>query len=211
MGLKDNDYLDIAAIQARGSHCVSLKVGVVVVNEGRIITTGINGTPSGYPNCDEVFTGRSEEHSAWSNNHEIHAEKNAINFAAKHGLSVNGATLYTTVEPCWPCLKDLIQAGIKRVVYSEGYYREAIDSASKFEYARKCGVQVEKYSASSPATSSSGSTTPCGHLVSVRVSMTGAGGGSSGSPTSESPSPTILDFPVSVPCLQRPSQTGSES
>ena len=75
-----------------------------------IISTGVNGTPEGFHNCSDLFSERSDEHTAWSNAHEIHAEMNCLLFAAGHGISTEGTTLYCTTEPCGPCLKNLIQS-----------------------------------------------------------------------------------------------------
>ena len=149
---KDKFYLKIAKLFSTRSHCLSVQVGAVCVKDDRIIATGINGTPSGNTNCDEIFDPlkwdeHKNYHHEWSNIHEIHAEMNVILYAAKHGISIDGATLYSNIEPCIQCTKNLIQSGIIRIVYAKEYYRnennEALDkfieenkSKIKFEYIK---------------------------------------------------------------------------
>ena len=91
---KDRIYMNIAHEIARLSHCVSHKVGAILVKDGRILSTGINGTPKKFMNCDQVFCGcgfSREDHHTFSENYEIHAETNAILFAAENGISIKGA------------------------------------------------------------------------------------------------------------------------
>ena len=105
---------------AKKSHCVSHHVGAVIVKDNRIIVTGMNGTPEGLPNCDEVFDKDGfdrEAHHHWSKDNEIHAEMNAIGFAAKHNVEVEGADMYVTISPCKECLKNICATGIKNIYY----------------------------------------------------------------------------------------------
>lgn len=137
-------YLKMAKEVALLSKCVSHKVGCVIVKDGRPIANGYNGTPSGYQNCDEIF-GWSlifdrEEHIKFSDQYEIHAELNAILFCAKNGLSIKDATIYCSLEPCYQCMKNIIQAGIKRVVYRSKYDRLPLD----YEFIKECGVTIEQ-------------------------------------------------------------------
>lgn len=117
-------FLKVAEIMGANSHCVSHKVGAVLVKNKRIISTGINGTPAGHVNCDEVFNpesfGRTTHHE-WSGLNELHAEVNAIAIAAKEGISTKDSILYTTISPCVHCSKVIIASGIKQVVFSELY------------------------------------------------------------------------------------------
>ncbi|MGI5846063.1 MAG: deoxycytidylate deaminase [Alphaproteobacteria bacterium] len=144
----DEIYLFKAACMATMSHCVSRKVAAIIVKNGREIATGINGTPENCTNCDEIFPPKNscdynrDEHHQFQLMHEIHAEMNAIAFAAKNGISTNKATLYCTTEPCNDCLKAIIAAGIKRVVYSEKYsyaHRDKLMLAN----LNKLGIKVE--------------------------------------------------------------------
>jgi dCMP deaminase len=102
---------------AQRGTCGRAAVGVVITVGGRIITTGYNGAPSGMSHCpdtDEHQTGPSCQHA-------VHAEANAIAFAARHGTPTDGATLYTTLTPCVPCAQLIINAGIVRVVAHTPY------------------------------------------------------------------------------------------
>ena len=122
--LNDKFFLDIASRVARESHCVSLQVGAVIVKDQRIISIGYNGTPADTINCDEALEmGMFDRdgHHKWSLQNEIHAEMNALMFAVKNGISVNGCVMYVTHQPCDECLKNIHQAGIKEVIYLEDY------------------------------------------------------------------------------------------
>ena len=117
---------------ASKSHCVSHHVGAVIVKDGRIVSTGINGTPEDMPNCDEIFDKENfdrEQHHHWSKDNEIHAEMNAVAFAAKHDIGIDGADMYVTISPCNDCLKNMIPSGIKNVYYLYLYDKIALNPA----------------------------------------------------------------------------------
>ena len=119
--LNDKNFINIAKEIASASKCVSKQVGAVIVKNGRILSTGYNGTPSGYTNCCDYWNNQyTKEHHLWSKTYEIHAEMNAIIWAARKGISIEGATIYVTLEPCSECSKNLIASGIKRIVYEKG-------------------------------------------------------------------------------------------
>ena len=131
--LNDQNFINIAKEIASASKCVSKKVGAVIVKNGRILSTGYNGTPSGYVNCSAHWDGEyTKEHHEWSKTYEIHAEMNAIIWAAREGIRINGATIYVTLEPCSDCSKNLIASGIQRIVYDTGYQHTDSDIVSKF-------------------------------------------------------------------------------
>jgi dCMP deaminase len=117
--------MDIADLVARRSTCRRRMVGAVAVKDKRILATGYNGAPSGIPHCLEVGCLREQEGIPSGERHElcrgIHAEQNVIIQAAFHGVSIQGATLYCTNLPCIICSKMLINAGIREIVYREGY------------------------------------------------------------------------------------------
>jgi len=146
---KDKFFIEIAEFFAKQSHCVSVQVGAVCVKDNRIITTGINGTPSGYLNCDDKFSAliseNKEDHHKWSNIHEIHAEMNIILYAARYGISLNNATLYCNIEPCIYCTKNLMNSGIIRIVYKTEYYRNRNNTQlKKFIEEHKDKIKFEK-------------------------------------------------------------------
>lgn len=141
--LSDINFINIAKEIASASKCVSKRVGAVIVREGRILSTGYNGTPAGYMNCNEHWNGEyTKEHHEWSKTYEIHAEMNAIIWAARKGISVEGATIYVTLEPCSECSKNLIASGIKRIVYERPYEYNHSEVISKF--IQDNGVIIEK-------------------------------------------------------------------
>ncbi len=141
--LNDNNFINIAKELATASKCVSKHVGAVIVKNGRILSTGYNGTPAKYQNCCDHWNNEyTEEHHEWSKIYEIHAEMNAIIWAAKEGISIDGATIYVTLEPCSDCSKNLIASGIKRIVYDKAYEHTNSTLISKF--IKDNGVSIEQ-------------------------------------------------------------------
>jgi len=141
--LNDKNFINIATEIAQASKCVSKQVGAVIVKDGRILSTGYNGTPAGYINCSEHWHGEyTSAHHEWSKTYEIHAEMNAIIWAARKGISIEGATIYVTLEPCSECSKNLIASGIKRIVYAKPYEHTHSEIISKF--LQDNGVSIEK-------------------------------------------------------------------
>jgi len=124
-----NFFLQTAYLLGQQSKCVSKQVGAVIAKDKRIISTGYNGTPRGFKNCNEVFDKNNfdrEEHHKWSKTYEVHAELNAIAYAAKHDIGIKDAEIYTILEPCDQCLLAIIAAGIKKI-----YYVNLYDKATK--------------------------------------------------------------------------------
>lgn len=117
---REEVFMDIAQILSERSTCLRAKVGVVVVRDNRIISTGYAGAPSGRSHCDDPGVGCIVGPDKGCIR-TIHAEANAIAFAAKHGVALEGSTLYTTLAPCYTCSKLIINAGIVCVVYREPY------------------------------------------------------------------------------------------
>lgn len=110
----DTRYARMARIWAENSYCERRKVGALVVKDQMIISDGYNGTPTGFENI-------CEDENNTSKPYVLHAEANAITKLARSNNSSEGATMYCTASPCIECAKLIIQAGIKRVVYSEQY------------------------------------------------------------------------------------------
>jgi dCMP deaminase len=119
-------FLKTAYLLGQESKCVSKQVGAVIAKDKRIISTGYNGTPAGFINCNQQFpvydpSVHRELHHAWSKTYEIHAEQNCIANCAKHGLSIKDAEMYCILQPCDDCLKAIIASGIKKVFYVYSY------------------------------------------------------------------------------------------
>jgi len=143
----DARFMELAHVISGWASCYKpdRKIGAVIVKEKRILTTGYNGAPAGVKTCVErgeclrrklnVPSGTRQELC-----YAIHAEQNAIIQAAKLGVSIDGATLYCTHQPCSVCAKMIINAGIARVVYQEGYPDEF-----SLEIFREAGVRLEQY------------------------------------------------------------------
>jgi dCMP deaminase len=110
----DLRYIRMARVWAENSYCVRRQVGALIVKDKMIISDGYNGTPSGFENLCEDCDGVTKPYV-------LHAEANAITKVAKSANNCDGATLYVTASPCIECSKLIIQAGIRRVVYSEPY------------------------------------------------------------------------------------------
>lgn len=120
--LNDKNFMNIAEEIGSASSCISKKVGAIIVKDGRILSSGYNGTPAGYINCNDHWNGvDSKEHHEWSKKYEIHAEMNAIIWAARKGIPIDGATVYCTHEPCHDCTKNIIASGIVKIVYLHDY------------------------------------------------------------------------------------------
>lgn len=119
---RDEYYLRIAADVAGRSTCLRRQIGAVVVNGDVIVSTGYNGNPRQMPHCAEIGCIRDELKIPSGERMEIctgvHAEMNALIFSGKES---RGGTLYTTLVPCNTCAKMIVNAGIRRVVYAEGY------------------------------------------------------------------------------------------
>jgi dCMP deaminase len=129
---KHHIFMQTAILFADESKCVSKHVGAVVVRDGRIISTGYNGSPPDLPNCCEVFDPENfdrEEHHVWSKDNEIHAEMNATGFSAKHNVEMDGCDLYVTMSPCNDCLKNLTATGIKNIYYLYLYDKVTLNPA----------------------------------------------------------------------------------
>jgi len=136
-----NEYfMDLAEVVATRSTCDRKHVGAVLVKDRMVLSTGYNGSVRGLPHCDEVGHLMEDGHCVRT----THAEANAIAQAAKNGVSIEGATLYVTASPCWPCFKLVANAGVTQIFFGE-FYRdkriyEAADKAGIWLFAQKNGV-----------------------------------------------------------------------
>ena len=139
--------MDMAKLVSGWSSCYkpNRQVGAVIVRDKRILTTGYNGAPQAIPSCKErcecirenlgIASGTRQEMC-----YAVHAEQNAIVQAAKLGLSLEGATIYCTHQPCSICTRLIINSGIKRVVYDQGYPDEF-----SLQLLNSAGVEIVKF------------------------------------------------------------------
>ena len=140
----DRYFLDLCEAVSKRATCDRGSSGCVIVKDKRIMTTGYVGAPSGLPHCDDVghdmrkvsdFNGNVSQHCVRT----LHAEQNAIIQAAYHGVEIRGAILYCTNHPCIICSKMIINAGIQKIVFEQGY----ADSLAK-QMLKESKVRVEK-------------------------------------------------------------------
>jgi dCMP deaminase len=138
--------MEITHLVARRSTCLRRQVGAVLVKDRNILATGYNGAPSGVAHCLDAGCLRERLQVPSGERHELcrglHAEQNAIIQAAKHGTNIDSSTLYCTTMPCIICSKMMINAGIRRIVFEEGYSDQLAA-----EMIAESGIMVERFSA----------------------------------------------------------------
>lgn len=123
----DEYFMEIAFLVSSRATCLRRKVGAILVKDKHILATGYNGPPRGIKHCGERESGclRTQLNIPSGERHEIsravHAEQNAIIQAAVHGFSIKESICYTTNHPCVMCTKMLLNAGVKEIIYAEGY------------------------------------------------------------------------------------------
>ena len=137
----DEYFMEIASVVAKRSTCLRNHVGALFVKNKRILSTGYNGAPAGLDHGDVV--GCARENIASGTHHElcraVHAEQNAIIQAALHGISIEGATLYCTHQPCILCAKMMINARVIKVVYQQSY-----PDGTALDFLEQAGIDVER-------------------------------------------------------------------
>lgn len=143
----DKRFMQMSELVGSWSSCFQQNrhVGAIVVKDKRILTTGYNGAPSGIITCVErgecirrkenIPSGTRQEYC-----YAVHAEQNAIIQAARLGVSLNGATMYCTHQPCVICARMIINSGITKLIYKDGYPDEFA-----MRLFNEAGMTVEKY------------------------------------------------------------------
>lgn len=143
----DTYYMGIAKAVREKANCTGNRIGAVIVLENRVISTGYNGVPEGMKNCLEGGClrcrnpeGRFPSGTGYDLCICVHAEQNALLTAARFGIAVQGATIYSTMQPCFGCGKELLQAKVKRIVYLHPWTPSDVDpkmdSDKKAEYEK---------------------------------------------------------------------------
>lgn len=140
-------YMELAENLAKRSHCVKAQVGAVLTKDTRIISLGYNGPPAGTHNCDIEWPEEGcPRDSKGSCSLALHAEQNAILYASKNNVAMDGATLYVTLSPCIACARIIYTMGIKKVIFKNSYAEyKKIGIDEGVEFLRKFGVEVNKY------------------------------------------------------------------
>lgn len=143
----DDIFMDLAINLAKRSHCIKAQVGAVLTKDTRIISIGYNGPPSGTHNCDIEFPDEGcPRDSKGSCSLALHAEQNAILYAAKNGSTVEGGTIYVTLSPCLACARIIFSMKIKKVIFYKSYANfKGIKSDEGVDFLRKFGVEVVEY------------------------------------------------------------------
>jgi dCMP deaminase len=126
-------FMNIATQVATRATCTRKHVGAVIVRDRTILSTGYNGSIRGLPHCEDVGCVVEDGHCVST----VHAEANAILQAARNGVAIGDAEIYTTASPCWPCFKLIANSGIRRVYYGE-FYRDEKSLA----VAREAGIEL---------------------------------------------------------------------
>ncbi|HET6947928.1 MAG TPA: dCMP deaminase family protein [bacterium] len=139
-----NEYfMRMAVLAATRSTCLRRHVGAVIVQERMVLSTGYNDTPRGLPNCGDGGCARCASDAPSGVGLDtclcLHAEQNAIIQAAYHGVSISGAAIYTTHQPCLTCAKMIVNAGIRRIVFA-GDYPDPL----ALEMLRQAGVTLDR-------------------------------------------------------------------
>lgn len=139
--------MELAENLAKRSHCVKAQVGAVLTKDTRIISLGYNGPPAGTHNCDIEWPEEGcPRDSKGSCSLALHAEQNAILYASKNNVAMDGATLYVTLSPCIACARIIYTMGIKKVIFKNSYAEyKKIGTDEGVEFLRKFGVEVNKY------------------------------------------------------------------
>lgn len=143
----DDIYMELAVNLSKKSHCVKAQVGAVLTKDTRIISLGYNGPPAGTHNCDEEWPGIGcPRDSKGSCSLALHAEQNAILYATKSNVSLEGSTVYVTLAPCIACARVIYTVGIRRVLFLHSYAAfKGLPTEEGVDFLRKFGVEVIQY------------------------------------------------------------------
>ena len=132
---RDKMLMDITTTVSKRGTCGRLQVGAVIALDGRVVATGYNGSPRGFEHCGPKICDDTKPCTQ-----SIHAEANALVFAARHGLKVLGATLYCNYNPCSDCAKLIINSGITEVIFEKEFR-----TTTGIELLIKAGIIVRQF------------------------------------------------------------------
>lgn len=152
----DTYGMSLALVARSRTTCIQpTQVGVVILSkEHKVVSTGYNGSPSGWDNCCDVGCAKIDKNGQPTGRlcRAVHAETNALLASASTGHNLKGATLYTTLLPCWDCFKNIVQSGIDRIVYLDVYKRYVSGSRTDnneahevFDAAKKYSIELVEY------------------------------------------------------------------
>ncbi len=138
----DEYFMGVAMAVRERANCLGQKVGAVLVLKGRIISTGYNGTPEDMDNCEDGGCERCRHREKYGSGQLydrcicLHAEQNALVSSARFGIQIEGGVVYTTTQPCFNCLKEMVQADIARVYYVHEWQPEEEEFIQQYQTLR---------------------------------------------------------------------------
>ncbi len=180
-------FMTIAMAVRRRANCTGNRVGAIIVKQGHILSTGYNGTPAGLPNCDEGGCYRCSHRDQFPSGTGydlcicVHAEQNALLQAARFGTAVEGATMYTTMRPCFGCTKEMLQARIDTVYYLHDWRHPDPEKMRQYEMLQsyfKGGIHQVKMDDADVAWATTNLRKPATPAGTGTSDETGHGGGS---------------------------------
>ena len=138
----DDIYMDLAQNLAERSHCVKIKVGVVLTKDTRIVSLGYNGPPAGTHNCDEQWPEDGcPRDSKGGCSLALHAEQNAIIYASKNNVQLENCSIYVTLTPCLSCARIIYASGIRKVIYLDSYAEyKGLPEDEGLDFLRRFGI-----------------------------------------------------------------------
>ena len=140
----DEYFLQMAELVGSRGTCDRGQAGTVIVKDKRLLATGYAGSPVGLPHCDDVgheihtvtnTDGSVSQHCIRT----VHDETNAIANAARFGVAIDGATMYSKMVPCYACAKMVVNAGIKRFVAMRDYHQSKLTK----KIFKAAGIKLE--------------------------------------------------------------------
>ena len=143
---RDEYYMALSELAAIRSTCLSRKVGALIVKDDNPISFGFNGPARGVEHCEDCGGCKRRAQKDYKSGAYLdlcpasHAEQNAIAFAARHGISTVGATIYVNTFPCKDCMNSIINSGIKKIVYNSDY-----DAELSKQNAKQAKIEIVKY------------------------------------------------------------------
>ena len=150
---KDRYYMKVAAVAASRADCLGTRVGTVIVVDDRIVSTGCNGAPDGVTHCSEGGCPRcaARQLGLIESGEDldkclcVHAEENAILSAARHGIRLSRCEVYTTVQPCLGCLRQIIQIQAEKVLYRDEFPMAPITREAYGRLCQESGLMVKRF------------------------------------------------------------------
>ena len=144
--MSNKEFLALAYRASENSNCIRRKTGAVLVKDNKLIISSSNGTPENTLPCNEGGCTRCSSDIPQLQGYDIcaciHAEANVIAIAARNGIPTDGSEIYCTLRPCLGCLKMMIQAGVRKVIFNENYTLEPDLEQVWWRIANEAGITI---------------------------------------------------------------------